>query len=57
MKLLIVYHSKTGFTARYAAWLAEATGAACVQVIGRKFVLFLPKEKDSAFAALLAAAK
>lgn len=30
MKLLIVYHSKTGFTARYAAWLAEATGGELV---------------------------
>ena len=36
--------------------LAEATGAACVQVIGRKFVLFKQKDKDSAFTALLAAA-
>ena len=36
--------------------LAEATGAACVQVIGRKFVLFKQKDKHSAFTALLAAA-
>ena len=37
--------------------LAEATGAQCVQVIGRKFVLFLQKDKDSDFTALLAAAR
>ena len=34
--------------------LAQATGADCVQVIGRKFVLFLKKKKDSAFDAVLA---
>ena len=34
--------------------LAEATGADCVQVIGRKFVLFKQKPKESAYAALLA---
>ena len=36
-----------------AAVLAEATGAEVVQVIGSKFVLFLKKNKDSAFADLL----
>ena len=36
-----------------AAMLAEATGADCVQVIGSKFVLYLQKKKDSAYAALL----
>ena len=36
-----------------AAKLAEATGADCVQVIGSKFVLYLQKKKDSAYAALL----
>ena len=56
IKLKVLDNSE--YTARQAAdLLAGATGAACVQVIGRKFVLFLPKEKDSAFAALLAAAK
>ena len=34
--------------------LAEALSADCVQVIGRKFVLFKQKPKESAFAALLA---
>ena len=32
--------------------LAEATGADCVQVIGSKFVLYLQKKKDSAYADL-----
>ncbi len=36
-----------------AAILAEATGADCVQVIGSKFVLYLEKKKDSAYAGLL----
>ena len=40
-----------------AAILAEATGAQCVQVIGRKFVLFRQKDKDSDFTALLASAR
>ena len=42
------------YNAREAAtMLAEATGADCVQVIGSKFVLYLQKKKDSAYAALL----
>ena len=40
-----------------AAILAEATDAQCVQVIGRKFVLFRQKDKDSEFTALLASAR
>lgn len=45
------------YTAREAAEiLAKATGAECVQVIGRRFVLFRRKQKpeESAYAALLA---
>lgn len=45
------------YTPREAAeLLAEATGAECVQVIGRRFVLFRqkPKKADSAYTALLA---
>ena len=30
MKAVIVYYSKTGFTRRYAHWLAEALGCDCV---------------------------
>lgn len=39
--------------------LCAATGAECVQVIGRKFVLFLQKKKkdESGYTALLAKAK
>lgn len=36
-----------------AELLAGATGADCVQVIGSKFVLYLQKPKESAYAALL----
>ena len=36
-----------------AGLLCDATGAECVQVIGRKFVLFKRKKKESAFDALL----
>ena len=38
---------------KMAVKLAEATGADCVQVIGSKFVLYLQKKKDSAYADLL----
>jgi RNA-binding protein len=37
--------------------LAEKTGADCVQVIGSKFVLFLPKAKESKYADLLKTCK
>jgi len=30
MKAVIIYNSKTGFTRRYAQWLAEALGCDCV---------------------------
>lgn len=53
IKLKVLENSE--YTPREAAdLLCEATGAACVQVIGRKFVLFRPKPKESAYAALLA---
>lgn len=29
MKTVVVYHSQTGFTKRYAQWIAEAAGADC----------------------------
>ncbi|MGN0984299.1 MAG: YhbY family RNA-binding protein [Gemmiger sp.] len=52
IKLKVLENS--AYSAREAAEiLAEATGAECVQVIGRKFVLFLQKKKESAFTALL----
>lgn len=30
MKTIVIYHSQTGFTRRYAEWIAEAVGADCV---------------------------
>jgi RNA-binding protein len=52
IKLKVLENSS--YTAREASeLLCAATGAECVQVIGRKFVLFLKKKKESAFAALL----
>ena len=56
IKIKVLENSE--YTAREAAdILSEATGADCVQVIGRKFVLFKQKPKESAYAALLAGAK
>lgn len=53
IKLKVLENSE--YSAREAAdILTEATGADCVQVIGRKFVLFKRKPKESAYAALLA---
>ncbi len=39
MKIVVIYNSKTGFTKRYAEWIAEATGADC-------FELSVAKKKD-----------
>lgn len=41
MKTIVIYHSQTGFTKRYAEWIAEATGADC-------FELSAAKKKDLA---------
>ena len=32
MKTIVIYNSQTGFTKRYAQWIAEETGAQCVDV-------------------------
>lgn len=32
MKTIVVYTSQTGFTKRYAQWIAEAAGADCVEL-------------------------
>ena len=51
---LIKHLESSMYNAREASVkLAEATGADCVQVIGSKFVLYLQKKKDSAYADLL----
>ena len=39
MKTIVIYNSQTGFTKRYAEWIAEAAGAAC-------FALSEAKKKD-----------
>ncbi len=36
MKTIIVYTSQTGFTKQYAQWIAEATGAECVELSAAK---------------------
>lgn len=38
MKTLILYHSKTGFTAQYAQWLAQSLSCACVPYKSRKAI-------------------
>ena len=42
MKTLIIYNSQTGFTAKYAQWMAEATGA-------ERMEFKAAKKKQSAF--------
>ena len=32
MKVVVIYNSQTGFTKRYAQWIAEAAGAECVEL-------------------------
>lgn len=32
MKAIVIYNSQTGFTKRYAQWIAEATGADCFEL-------------------------
>lgn len=32
MKTIVIYHSQTGFTKQYAQWIAEATGADCLEL-------------------------
>lgn len=52
IKIKVLENSE--YSAREAAdKMAAATGAQCVQVIGRKFVLFRQKDKESAFTELL----
>ena len=36
MKAVVIYNSQTGFTKRYAQWIAEAAGAECVELEGVK---------------------
>ena len=36
MKTIVIYNSQTGFTKRYAEWIAEATGADCLELTDAK---------------------
>lgn len=47
MNTIVIYNSQTGFTKRYAEWVAEATGADCLE-------LARAKKKDlSAYGAII----
>lgn len=36
MKTIVIYNSQTGFTKRYAQWIAEATNADCLELSAAK---------------------
>lgn len=36
MKAVVIYHSQTGFTKRYARWIVEAAGADCFELSAAK---------------------
>lgn len=36
MKTIVIYNSQTGFTKRYAGWIAEAAGADCMELQAAK---------------------
>ncbi len=36
MKTIVIYNSQTGFTKRYAEWIAKATGADCLELSAAK---------------------
>ncbi len=36
MKIIVIYNSQTGFTKRYAKWIAKATGADCLDLSAAK---------------------
>ncbi len=36
MKAIVIYNSQTGFTKRYAQWIAEAAGADCLELSAAK---------------------
>ncbi|MDE5939773.1 MAG: flavodoxin [Lachnospiraceae bacterium] len=41
MKTIVIYNSQTGFTKRYAKWIAEAAGADCVALPeAKKLIVF-----------------
>lgn len=42
MKTIVIYHSQTGFTKRYARWIAQAAGADCLELSAAKKQDFTP---------------
>ncbi|MDE6747868.1 MAG: flavodoxin domain-containing protein [Lachnospiraceae bacterium] len=36
MKTIVIYNSQTGFTKRYAQWIAESAGADCIELSAAK---------------------
>lgn len=36
MKTIVIYHSQTGFTKRYAEWIAQEAGADCLELSAAK---------------------
>ena len=36
MKTIVIYNSQTGFTKRYAGWIAKAAGADCMELAEAK---------------------
>ncbi len=36
MKIIVIYNSQTGFTKRYAKWIAKAAGADCLELSAAK---------------------
>ena len=47
MKTMVIYNSQTGFSKRYAEWIAEATGADCLELSAAK------KENMAAYNAII----
>ncbi|MCI8287031.1 MAG: flavodoxin [Lachnospiraceae bacterium] len=47
MKTIVIYNSQTGFTKRYAQWIAEETGADCLELSAAK------KENLSGYEAII----
>lgn len=44
MKAIVIYNSKTGFTKRYAQWIAQAAGADCLELSAAKKENLAPYE-------------
>lgn len=44
MKTIVIYNSQTGFTQRYAQWIAEAAGADCLELSDAKKENLAPYE-------------